>query len=106
VSISYNCPICRPQNPKPFSFPDSYSKTKGLFAGISIEGSVLLQRKDANEAKYGKGVTGDMIVTGKVPRPPGAEPLYTKLAELDAKAAANAKAAAAKMAPVGAAPDL
>lgn len=26
----------------------TYSKTKGLFAGISIEGSYLVERKDAN----------------------------------------------------------
>ena len=26
----------------------TYSKTKGLFAGISIEGSYLIERKDAN----------------------------------------------------------
>lgn len=29
----------------------TYSKTKGLFAGISIEGSGLIERKDANR-KY------------------------------------------------------
>ena len=29
----------------------TYSKTKGLFAGISIEGSYLIERKDANK-KY------------------------------------------------------
>ena len=27
----------------------TYSKTKGLFAGISIEGSALIERKDANK---------------------------------------------------------
>ena len=27
----------------------TYSKTKGLFAGISIEGSGLIERKDANK---------------------------------------------------------
>ena len=26
----------------------TYSKTKGLFAGISLEGSVLIERKDTN----------------------------------------------------------
>ena len=29
----------------------TYSKTKGLFAGISVEGSALIERKDANK-KY------------------------------------------------------
>ena len=27
----------------------AYSKTKGLFAGVSLEGSVLIERRDANE---------------------------------------------------------
>ncbi|KAF9928001.1 hypothetical protein BGZ67_007204, partial [Mortierella alpina] len=35
----------------------SYSKTKGLFAGVSIEGSVIIERKDANEAFYRQKVT-------------------------------------------------
>lgn len=26
----------------------TYSKTKGIFAGISVEGSALIERKDAN----------------------------------------------------------
>lgn len=30
-----------------------YSKTKGLFAGISLEGSVIVERKDANAKFYG-----------------------------------------------------
>ena len=31
----------------------TYSKTKGLFAGISIEGSGLIERKDANKKLVG-----------------------------------------------------
>lgn len=27
----------------------TYSKTRGLFAGISVEGSALIERKDANK---------------------------------------------------------
>lgn len=27
----------------------TYSKTKGIFAGISVEGSALIERKDANK---------------------------------------------------------
>jgi lipid-binding SYLF domain-containing protein len=29
----------------------TYSKTKGLYAGISLEGSVMIERRDANVAK-------------------------------------------------------
>ncbi|KAJ1924375.1 DUF500 super, partial [Linderina pennispora] len=32
----------------------SYSKSKGLFAGVSLEGSVILERKDANAKLYGR----------------------------------------------------
>jgi lipid-binding SYLF domain-containing protein len=49
--------------------PDTYSKSKGLFAGISLEGTLLFQRGDCNKAKYGEGVTGEMILKGQVPRP-------------------------------------
>lgn len=34
----------------------SYSKTKGLFAGVSLEGSVIIERKDANSKFYGSQV--------------------------------------------------
>lgn len=31
----------------------SYSKTKGLFAGVSLEGSAIIERKEANGKFYG-----------------------------------------------------
>ncbi|KAK6598910.1 SH3 domain-containing protein [Botrytis cinerea] len=35
----------------------SYSKTKGLFAGVSLEGSAIIERRDANEKLYGRRFT-------------------------------------------------
>jgi len=35
----------------------SYSKTKGLFAGVSLEGSAIIERRDANEKLYGQRYT-------------------------------------------------
>ena len=35
----------------------SYSRTKGLFAGLSLKGAVLEPDKEANEAYYGKGIS-------------------------------------------------
>jgi lipid-binding SYLF domain-containing protein len=32
------------------------SKTKGLFAGVSLEGSAIIERKDANAKFYGSQV--------------------------------------------------
>jgi lipid-binding SYLF domain-containing protein len=48
----------------------SYSKSKGLFAGISVEGTVIIERKDANKKFYGKDVTATQILSGEVETPP------------------------------------
>ena len=53
----------------------SYSKTKGLFAGVSLEGSVLLERRDANEKLYNSRITARQLLEGGVRPPPAAEPL-------------------------------
>lgn len=47
----------------------SYSKTKGLFVGVSLEGSVILERKDANKIFYHRAVTAKEILKGDVERP-------------------------------------
>lgn len=53
----------------------AYSKTKGLFAGVSLEGSVLIERRDANEKMYNQKYTARELLGGSVPVPPQAEPL-------------------------------
>lgn len=57
----------------------AYSKTKGLFAGVSLEGSVLIERRDANEKMYNRRVTARSCLEGGVPVPPQAEPLMRVL---------------------------
>ncbi|KAF2097834.1 DUF500 and SH3 domain protein [Rhizodiscina lignyota] len=57
----------------------SYSKTKGLFAGVSLEGSVLIERRDANEKLYNRRVTARSLLEGNVPVPPAADPLVRVL---------------------------
>ncbi|KAF9314928.1 hypothetical protein BG003_003658 [Podila horticola] len=57
----------------------SYSKSKGLFAGVSIEGSIIVERKDANEAFYRHPVTASELLTGAIPPPPQADILYRAL---------------------------
>lgn len=54
----------------------SYSKTKGLFAGVSLEGSGIIERRDANEKLYGRRWTARELLSGQVPPPPAAEPLF------------------------------
>jgi hypothetical protein len=57
----------------------SYSKTKGLFAGVSLEGSGMIERRDANEKMYGRRWTARELLSGQVPVPPAAEPLMRVL---------------------------
>ncbi|GAA6007154.1 uncharacterized protein JCM10292_004138 [Rhodotorula paludigena] len=60
-------------NPAPIF---TYSKSKGLFAGVSLEGTVLIERKDANEAFYGQTIPAVDLLGGKVPPPEAASALY------------------------------
>ncbi|KAI9295990.1 DUF500-domain-containing protein [Neoconidiobolus thromboides FSU 785] len=57
----------------------SYSKSKGLFAGISIEGSVIVERKDANSKFYGRPVRAKELLSGKIQAPGQASVLYQAL---------------------------
>jgi SH3 domain-containing YSC84-like protein 1 len=59
----------------------SYSRTRGLFAGVSLEGAVLKQDKDGNRDIYGQRVTAKQIlIEGAVPRPESARELDASLA--------------------------
>jgi lipid-binding SYLF domain-containing protein len=65
----------------------SYSRNKGLFAGISLEGSTLRSDGSANEKLYGKRVTAKEIIRqGKVGIPAPARELVSLL---DAKSPVN-----------------
>jgi lipid-binding SYLF domain-containing protein len=58
----------------------SYSRAKGLFAGISLEGSTLRSDDGANKAIYGKDLTAKEIVReGKVHPPAAARRLLAIL---------------------------
>ena len=50
----------------------TYSRSQGLFAGVSLEGTVIGTRNDANAEYYGRRVTTEEILSGKVPPPSGA----------------------------------
>jgi lipid-binding SYLF domain-containing protein len=52
----------------------SYSRARGLFAGVDISGGVLGPDEDANEHVYGEKVTPREIVDGGVKPPPAAAP--------------------------------
>jgi SH3 domain-containing YSC84-like protein 1 len=42
----------------------SYSRSRGLFAGVSLEGTTLRPDNDANEQVYGRRITARRIVSG------------------------------------------
>jgi lipid-binding SYLF domain-containing protein len=49
----------------------SYARTRGLFGGIALDGSVIAIDKSANSALYGKsGVTATEIISGQAPAAP------------------------------------
>jgi lipid-binding SYLF domain-containing protein len=58
----------------------SYSRARGLFAGISLEGSTVRPDNDANERVYGKKVEAESIVLkGAVAVPTPAQPMIASL---------------------------
>jgi lipid-binding SYLF domain-containing protein len=58
----------------------SYSRNRGLFAGVSLEGSTLRSDGGANENLYGKKLTAKEIIReGKVAIPPCANELVSIL---------------------------
>jgi len=56
-----------------------FSKTKGLFAGVSLEGSVIVERKDANKKFYNGAVSASQLLGGNIPAPPAADALLRVL---------------------------
>lgn len=58
----------------------SYSRSRGLFAGISLEGSTLRQDNGANKSLYGRKVSAREIVReGKVTTPAAGQALVSTL---------------------------
>jgi lipid-binding SYLF domain-containing protein len=65
----------------------SYSRSRGLFAGISLEGSTLRPDNDGNERLYGKGTTAkDIVINSAIHAPVSAKLL---LSTLDKKSPKN-----------------
>jgi lipid-binding SYLF domain-containing protein len=59
----------------------TYSRSQGLFAGISLEGTVIGARNDANTKYYGRAWTPKELLSGKVAPPPGTQRLRKILAQ-------------------------
>ena len=59
----------------------SYSRTKGVFAGVSLDGAVVQADKSGDQAMYGAEVNRDEILKGRVPVPESARPLLREIDE-------------------------
>ena len=57
----------------------TYSRSKGLFAGVSLEGATMDVDSDANKAVYGSTLKVMDIVEGNQPVPPAGKPLVDLL---------------------------
>jgi len=58
----------------------SYSRARGLFAGISLAGSTVRPDNSANEKVYGKSLPSeDLVFKGAMPVPPAAQQLIAYL---------------------------
>lgn len=68
----------------------TYSMSKGLYAGISLDGKVIVTRAGVNEKFYGFAVSAQDILAGVVPTPPAAQPLYEALQRCHVYASAAA----------------
>jgi SH3 domain-containing YSC84-like protein 1 len=64
----------------------TYSRSKGAFAGLTLEGAVVEQDEDSTRAIYGENVPFRTILLGKVPPPTTAAPFMTAVSEASGKA--------------------
>jgi SH3 domain-containing YSC84-like protein 1 len=60
----------------------SYSRSRGLFAGVSLSGATLREDDSANKDMYGKALTNREILSGKTETPAVAKTFRSALAKL------------------------
>ena len=62
----------------------SYSRTRGVFAGVALDGTVVSKDDSEDRKLYGHEVDNKAILEGAVPRPEGATRLISELARYSA----------------------
>jgi lipid-binding SYLF domain-containing protein len=63
----------------------SYSRSRGVFGGLDLSGSAVLQDEKANEELYGKAITNKDIVMGHTMTPAIAKPLTHALDRISSR---------------------
>ena len=63
----------------------AFAQTRGLFAGLSLEGTLLSQRSEWNQIYYGQALSPQQVVLNGQGQNPGAEPLKEMLGRMAAE---------------------
>jgi SH3 domain-containing YSC84-like protein 1 len=69
----------------------TYSRAKGAFAGLTLEGASIRQDDDSRRAIYGRKTTTQALLLGKVPAPTAARPFLAAIRGAKAQAVAAGK---------------
>ena len=72
----------------------TYSRAKGAFAGLTVEGASIRQDDDSRNAVYGPKVTTRALLLGQVPAPTVTQPFLAAVRGAKAQAVAAEKAEA------------
>jgi lipid-binding SYLF domain-containing protein len=64
----------------------TYSRARGIFAGIDLSGAAITQDKDETALLYGKMVPFEAILGGKVAAPQGSEPFLAAVKKYSGQA--------------------
>jgi SH3 domain-containing YSC84-like protein 1 len=64
----------------------TYSRARGIFAGIDLNGSAITQDKDETRVLYGKFVPFDEILNGKITAPDSSTPFLAAVKKYSAEA--------------------
>jgi SH3 domain-containing YSC84-like protein 1 len=65
----------------------TYSRSKGVFAGLTLEGAVIEQDNDSTHAIYGRHMTFREILSGRVATPKSADAFLRAVTEAGHQAA-------------------
>ena len=75
----------------------SYSRSRGVFAGLELKGSVIKEDEDANKDVYGKAVPArELLDTGKIKATPDVRVFPATLTKFSARKVGNTQAATKK----------
>ncbi len=70
----------------------TYSRAKGVFAGLTLEGASIRQDNDSRRAIYGRKITTRALLLGKVPAPSAVQPFLAEIRGAKAQAVTQERA--------------